>query len=87
MNLPGISGLEVLAKLRADSRTLLLPVVVFTSSVEERDQLASYYFGANSFVLKPPNTGEFEETVSRLALYWAGTNAPLLGGSVSTQTH
>lgn len=76
INLPRISGLDVLKQLRADPRTHLLPVVMLTSSDEEQDRLASYEDGANSFVRKPLDFGEFAETVARLGVYWLATNIP-----------
>lgn len=74
IGLPRLSGLEVLARLRADPRTELLPVVILTSSDEERDRLKSYESGANSFVRKPLDFAEFAETVARLGIYWLATN-------------
>lgn len=79
IGLPRLSGLEVLARLRADPRTRLLPVVILTSSDEERDRLISYENGANSFVRKPLDFSEFVETVARLGVYWLATNAPPQG--------
>lgn len=79
IGLPRLSGLEVLARLRADSRTHLLPVVILTSSDEERDRLSSYQIGANSFVRKPLEFAEFAETVARLGIYWLATNEPPKG--------
>lgn len=76
IGLPRLSGLEVLARLRADPRTALLPVVVLTSSDEERDRLRSYEIGANSFVRKPVEFADFAETVARLGVYWLATNEP-----------
>jgi CheY-like chemotaxis protein len=76
IGLPRINGLEVLRRLRADERTKLLPVVILTSSDEERDRLHSYENGANSFVRKPLDFSEFAETVARLGLYWLATNEP-----------
>ena len=76
IGLPRLSGLEVLQRLRADSRTALLPVVILTSSDEECDRLKSYQIGANSFVRKPVDFTEFAETVSRLGVYWLVTNQP-----------
>lgn len=76
INLPRISGLDVLKRLRADARTHLLPVVMLTSSDEEQDRLASYEDGANSFVRKPLDFGEFAETVARMGVYWLATNIP-----------
>lgn len=74
IGLPRLSGLEVLARLRVDPRTALLPVVILTSSDEERDRLTSYQSGANSFVRKPLDFTEFAETVARLGVYWLATN-------------
>ena len=70
LNLPRISGLEVLRRLRADERTKLTPVVVLTSSKEEEDMLASYSLGANSYVRKPVDFGDFAKAVNNLGLYW-----------------
>lgn len=74
IGLPRLSGLEVLGRLRADARTRVLPVVILTSSDEDRDRLRSYERGANSFVRKPLDFGEFVETVARLGVYWLATN-------------
>ena len=74
VNLPRVSGLEVLERLRADPRTRLLPIVILTSSDEEQDRLRSYENGANSFVRKPLDFAELAETVARLGLYWLATN-------------
>lgn len=76
IGLPRLSGLEVLERLRADCRTLLLPVVILTSSDEEQDRLKSYECGANSFVRKPVDFADFAETVARLGVYWLATNEP-----------
>jgi CheY-like chemotaxis protein len=79
INLPRVNGLEVLERLRADPRTSMLPVVILTSSDEERDRLRSYEEGANSFVRKPLDFAEFAETVARLGVYWLATNMPPQG--------
>src|SRR5207249_5476691 len=68
--LPRVDGLEVLRCLRADPRTHLLPVVILTSSKEERDLVNSYSLGANSYVRKPVDFGEFTEAIRQLGLYW-----------------
>jgi CheY-like chemotaxis protein len=76
IGLPRVNGLEVLKRLRSDPRTHLQPVVILTSSDEERDRLASYEDGANSFVRKPLDFSEFAETVARLGIYWLAVNMP-----------
>ena len=76
LKLPKIDGLEVLRRLRADERTRLLPVVILTSSREERDIAGGYRLGANSYVRKPVDFGEFREAVRQLGLYWLLLNEP-----------
>lgn len=76
IGLPRLSGLEVLKQLRARSETQFLPIVILTSSDEERDRLASYRGGANSFVRKPLDFAEFAEAVARVGVYWLATNEP-----------
>ena len=77
LGLPRISGLDVLAAIRADPRTRLLPVAILTSSDEERDRLASYAGGANSFIRKPVDFTEFVEAVAKVGAYWALLNEPV----------
>ena len=74
INLPRIGGLEVLNRVRTDPRTRLVPVVILTSSDEERDRMRSYESGCNSFVRKPLDFAEFAQTVARLGIYWVATN-------------
>ena len=76
LRLPKIDGLEVLRKLRADERTKIIPVVVLTSSKEERDLVDSYSLGANSYVRKPLDSAEFENAVRQLGLFWLLVNEP-----------
>jgi len=76
IGLPRLSGLEVLKRLRADTRTAQLPVVILTSSDEEQDRLKSYENGCNSFVRKPVDFSKFAETVAQLGLYWLAVNEP-----------
>ena len=76
LKLPKIDGLEVLRRLRADARTKLLPVVILTSSNQDRDRLEGYRSGVNSFVCKPVEFGEFANAVGQLGLYWALLNQP-----------
>ena len=76
LKLPKVDGLEVLRRVRADPRTHLLPVVVLTSSNEERDMVESYRLGANSYVRKPVEFSEFLEASRQLGLYWLVLNRP-----------
>jgi len=70
LNMPRMSGFQFLKELRSDERLRLLPVVVLTSSREERDVLESYSLGANSYVQKPVSFDEFAESVKTLSTYW-----------------
>ncbi len=74
LKLPKLDGLEVLKRLRADSRTRLLPVVILTSSKEERDIAGSYSLGANSYIQKPVDFNKFVEAIRQLQLYWMVLN-------------
>lgn len=76
LQLPKIDGLEVLRRLRANARTALVPVVILTSSKEDRDRAGSYRGGANSYVQKPVDFAEFVEAVRQLGLYWLVLNQP-----------
>ena len=76
LKLPKIDGLGVLRRIRSDERTRLLPVVILTSSVEERDLIQGYSLGANSYVRKPVDFVEFTEAVRQLGLYWLILNRP-----------
>jgi two-component system response regulator len=74
LNLPKLTGLEVLRQIRADERTRLLPVVVLTSSREDEDVINSYSLGANSYVRKPVDFAQFTSAVGTLGLYWLAVN-------------
>jgi two-component system response regulator len=80
LNLPKVDGLEVLRRIRADARTRRLPVVVLTSSSEERDIIQSYDLGANSFVRKPVDFFRFIDAAQQLGLYWLVLNSPADAG-------
>jgi two-component system response regulator len=74
LNLPKVSGLEVLQKLKSDERTKAIPVVVMTSSSEDRDLQECYKLGVNSYVVKPVEFDAFAKTVADLGLYWLLVN-------------
>jgi two-component system, response regulator len=74
LKLPKVDGIEVLKQLKDDPRTRAIPVVVLTSSKEERDLVRSYDLGANSYIQKPVDFEQFRETVKTLGLYWMVIN-------------
>lgn len=76
LKLPKVDGMEVLRRLKADLRTQAIPVVVLTSSREERDIVEGYRLGVNSYILKPVDFQQFSETVRTLGLYWLLMNQP-----------
>jgi CheY-like chemotaxis protein len=76
LKLPKVDGLEVLRKIKSDERTKVIPVVVLTSSREERDIVESYKLGVNSYMVKPVDFDKFIESVSELGLYWLVCNTP-----------
>ena len=76
LKLPKVDGLEVLRRVRADSRTKRLPVVILTSSREEEDLIQGYDLGANSYVRKPVDFAQFANAVRQLQIYWLVLNEP-----------
>jgi two-component system response regulator len=80
LKLPRVDGLEVLRRIRADERTRLLPVVILISSKEQRDLVEGYGYGANSYIRKPVDFGQFVEAVRQLGLYWLVLNETPLAG-------
>lgn len=76
LNLPKLSGLEVLKRIRGEAATRHVPVVVLTSSSEDEDILGSYASGANSYVRKPVGFAEFAQAVGQLGVYWTLVNEP-----------
>ena len=76
LKLPKVDGLEVLQRIKADSHTRVIPVVVLTSSREESDIVASYHLGVNSYIVKPIDFQQFTEAVRQLGLYWLLLNQP-----------
>ncbi len=76
LKIPKVSGLQLLAQLRAAEKTRTVPVIVFTSSQEPRDVTLSYQAGANSYVIKPIEYKDFFDAVQRIVHYWLGVNYP-----------
>ena len=74
IKMPKVDGIEVLRRLKADEATRAIPVVMMTSSSEERDVLTSYELGVNSYIVKPVEFDAFLETVAKIGLYWVITN-------------
>jgi CheY-like chemotaxis protein len=77
LKLPKVDGMEVLKQIKDDARTKTIPVVIMTSSKEERDLVAGYNLGANSYIQKPVDFDQFRETVKTVGLYWLVTNQPV----------
>jgi two-component system response regulator len=76
LKMPKIDGMQVLKRVKSDPRTRTIPVVLMTSSREERDMVSGYELGANSYVQKPVDFDEFRKAVKALGLYWLVTNRP-----------
>jgi DNA-binding response OmpR family regulator len=76
LKLPKVDGLEVLQKVKSDEKLKIIPVVVLTSSHEERDMVASYKLGVNAYVVKPVDFHEFVNAIRELGVFWAVINEP-----------
>jgi DNA-binding response OmpR family regulator len=76
LKLPKVNGLEVLQQIRSDEKLKMMPVVVLTSSHEEKDMVASYKLGVNAYVVKPVDFHEFVNAVKELGVFWAIINEP-----------
>jgi len=86
LKLPKVDGLEVLRQVKDDPRTKAIPIIVMTSSTEENDLVRSYHYGANSYIQKPVDFGDFQKIVKTLGLYWLLVNAPPPGRAFAAQT-
>lgn len=81
LKLPKVNGLEVLRQIKADPRTQMIPVVVLTSSAEDRDVIESYQLGVNSYIVKPVDFEQFNQVIQQLGFYWLLFNkSPMLEG-------
>jgi len=76
LKLPKVDGLEILRAIKSDIRTRAMPVVVMTSSRQQRDMVESYHLGVNSYIQKPINFVEFQEVIRQLGYYWLAVNQP-----------
>jgi CheY-like chemotaxis protein len=85
LKLPKVDGLEVLSEIKKDPRTAAIPVVVLTSSREERDRLMGYKLGVNSYIQKPVDFEQFRHTIKQLGLYWLLVNQPPPTGAFDKQ--
>ena len=76
LKLPKVDGLEVLQQIKNDARTKMIPVVILTSSKEEKDRISGYHLGANSYIQKPVDFEQFQDIIKQLGLYWLVVNEP-----------
>ncbi len=76
LKLPKVDGLEILKKVKEDERTRTIPIVIVTSSKEERDIIKSYKLGVNSYIVKPVDSDKFVDSIKELGLYWLILNHP-----------
>jgi len=80
LKLPKVDGLQVLREIKADPRTRSIPVVILTSSKEEKDLIAGYEMGVNSYIQKPVDFSQFQRTIREAGFYWLLVNQPLPSG-------
>ncbi len=85
LKLPKVDGLEVLRQVKSDARTKAIPVVILTSSKEEKDMVNGYQLGVNSYLQKPVDFDQFREMVKQLGLYWLLVNEPPPSNAFSTE--
>ena len=85
LKLPKVDGLEVLRQVKNDARTKAIPVVILTSSKEEKDMVNGYHLGVNSYIQKPVDFDQFREMVKQLGLYWLLVNEPPPPNAFSTK--
>jgi CheY-like chemotaxis protein len=83
LKMPRMGGMEVLREMKADERLRLIPVIMLTSSREERDLLESYQLGVNAYVVKPVDFQHFVEAVKQIGAFWAVLNEPAPGGAAA----
>jgi DNA-binding response OmpR family regulator len=88
LKLPKVNGLDVLRQIKADEKMKLLPVVMLTSSREERDLITSYKLGVNAYVVKPVDFHQFIDAVKSLGIFWVALNeSPLTNSNSPSLTH
>ena len=87
LKLPKVDGLQVLERIKRDPRTKAIPVVILTSSREERDLINGYQLGVNSYIQKPVDFDQFRHIVKQLGLYWLVVNEPPPVAANSEPTH
>jgi CheY-like chemotaxis protein len=85
LKLPKVNGLEVLRELKNDPRTAHIPVVVLTSSIEDKDLLEGYHLGVNSYIQKPVDFDRFRETIRQVGMYWLLVNQPAPNGTLAAK--
>ena len=83
LKIPKVDGMEVLKRLKADPRTKAIPVVILTSSKEERDLINGYGLGANSYIQKPVDFEQFRDTIKNVGLYWLVINQPPVANNLA----